>query len=72
MVNDADLFEITALIYNRWTMEYDSLKAVKAETDDGEPDWAAFHEHRLKQAMASEAKWKGILNRFKVNVKPII
>ncbi len=63
-LNDQDGFEIAALTYSRWCNEYDLLKAVKAETDDGEEDWAALHAIRLQNHTAAEAKWKAMVKLF--------
>jgi len=57
----ADLFEITALVYNRWAQEFELLKQVKSETDDGSADWAEFHAARLESHSRAEAKWKALL-----------
>jgi len=63
-ISDADAFECTSLVYNRWAQEYDLLKKVKAEVNDGSPDWEQFHALRLKGHTAEEAKWKALLQRM--------
>lgn len=63
-ITDSDLFEATSLVYSRWAQEFDTLKRVKAETDDGSEDWADFHALRLQNATATEAKWKALLQRL--------
>lgn len=56
-INPDLLFEMAALVYHRWSQEYDLLKQVKAEKDDGSPDWAAFHKRRLAHHTTAEAVW---------------
>lgn len=51
------LFEACSLIYSRWSSEYDLLKSVKAEKDDGSEDWAPLHALRLKNHTEAESKW---------------
>lgn len=64
-VSDHDLFDLSALVYSRWAAEYDLLKQVKAETDDGsDPDWKEFHAVRLENHTKIEAKWKALLQRM--------
>lgn len=52
------MFEACSLVYSRWTKEYDLLKAVRKEVNDGSKDWQAFHDHRVKYQIGTEAKWR--------------
>lgn len=63
-ITNDDLFEATSLVYRQWAECYDALKLVKAEEDDGSDDWAEFHKARLENAIASEAKWRGLKERM--------
>lgn len=63
-ITDEDLFEVSTLVYRRWADEYDLLKKVKVERDDGQPDWAEMHVVRLKNHTEREAKWKALLTRI--------
>lgn len=64
-LSNEDLFEATSLIYRRWAEEYDLLKRVKNEKDDGsDPDYKQMHQHRLKHHTETEAKWKAFLSRM--------
>ena len=61
-----DLFELTALVYSKWAMAFDNLKAVKAETNtDGSDDWEEFHKERLVNAKIEFERWKSFLDRMK-------
>lgn len=51
------LFEACALVYSRWSKEYEILRAVRLEKNDGSKDWPLFHAARLKAATESEALW---------------
>lgn len=47
------------LIYNKWVSEYDLLKLVKNETDDGsDPDYVQMYQIRLENHTKSEAGWR--------------
>lgn len=72
-ISDHDLFELSALVYRKWSEAYDNLKKVKAEKPDykREPDWDAFHALRLKNATEEEAKLKAFLDRM-VAISPKI
>lgn len=51
------LFETCALAHSRWSQEYDLMKKVKAETNDGSKDWEAFHAMRISNHTATLEKW---------------
>ena len=63
-ISDEDLFNCAALVYSRWSSEYDALKRVKAERDDGSPDWSDFHETRLKHHTQMESEWRALKERL--------
>jgi hypothetical protein len=52
-MQDQDVFDIATILNGRWADADKLLKQVKAETDDGSPDWAEFHEIRLHSHMAA-------------------
>lgn len=56
---------LVQLAYRAWSGTWDTLKAVKAEKDDGSEDWAAFHQERLNNATQSEAKAQRVLDAIK-------
>lgn len=63
-LDDHDMFEVTTLVYSRWASEYDLLKQVKGEKDDGsDPDFELMHKARLENHTKAEAKWKALLDR---------
>ena len=69
-ISDHDLFELSTLVYKRWAEEYDLLKKVKAETDDGtDPDYELMHETRLGNHAQKEAYWKAFLKRM-TDIRP--
>jgi len=68
-LSNDDLFEVATLVYRRWSEEYDALKKVRRETNDGSPDWEQFHIARLESAAAATNKWRGILDRITPLVK---
>ena len=43
-------WQLSVLAYASWTESADTLKAVKAEKNDGSKDWAEFHKCRLEDA----------------------
>lgn len=64
-ISDEDAFECAALVYSKWAQEYDLLKKVKNETNDGrDPDYEEMHKVRLANHTATEAKWKALLTRM--------
>jgi len=46
--------------YSRWSREFDALKKVKEEKNDGSKDWEQFHAARLAHHTAEEAKWAAL------------
>lgn len=59
MLSQDFVFEACGLIYRKWSVEYDLLKKVKAETKvKGEPDWELMHAERLRRHTQTEAKWR--------------
>lgn len=62
------LFEACALAYSRWSAEYDLLKQVKAEKDDGQPDYARLHAIRLKNHTETVAKW----DKFRLEASELV
>lgn len=66
-ISDHDLFELSSLVYKRWSEEYDLLKQVKAETNDGsDPDYDLMHAARLNHHTNAEAVWDSFLKRMTV------
>jgi len=60
VMSRAFLVEGLQLIYNRWATEFDALKAVKSEKDDGSKDWNEFHAERLRRQTEQEAVWRAL------------
>lgn len=63
-ISDELLDECQKLIYRKWAEAHDNLKAVKAETNDGTPDWNRFHAHRLSFAINDLARYKSLLDEI--------
>lgn len=61
------LDEIINQVYRRWCDEFDLMKKVKAETNDGSPDWQLFHDARIKNSTATLAKW----NDLRLKLSPL-
>lgn len=57
-------FEISSLVYYAWTVAYDANKKVAAETNDGSPDWSAFHVTRVENAKKRLATTKKTMDDF--------
>lgn len=53
------------LLYREWAQRHDALKAVKAERDDGSPDWELFHADRLARATKELEGAKRLLDEIK-------
>jgi len=68
-LSNDDLFEVATLVYRRWADEFDKLKAVRREKNDGSTDWEEFHIERLNNATEAVTKWRGILDRITPLVK---
>lgn len=62
-VDYTDLYEMVSLVYRQWASEFDALKKVRQEKDDGSKDWADFHRERMRRHVMEEAKWKNLLDR---------
>lgn len=63
-MTDSDVLDIAGLIHTRWSNAFEALRTVRAETDDGSPDWGIFHFDRFNAAQASETYWAGVKSRF--------
>lgn len=49
-MNDEDIWTISGILYSKWVEADNNMKAVKAETNDGSPDWEEFHNVRTVNA----------------------
>jgi len=71
-ISDADLFECTSLVYNKWSDAFEAHKAAKSETNDGSLDWDAFHTMRLERTKLELTKWQALRDRLVPLNKPLI
>lgn len=63
-MEDTDIIEIAGLIHRRWADAFEVLKHVKAEKNDGSPDWEELHEVRFESAQAEEWEWNDRKQRY--------
>ena len=63
-MTEQDILDIGGLIHERWIRALDENKAVKAEKDNGDKDWAAFYATRLEYHQASEEHWSEVKQHF--------
>lgn len=62
---------LASLAYNAWSSAFDTLKIVKAETNDGSLDWADLHAARLTNHTNELASAKRVLDQI-AHWSPII
>jgi len=66
--------ELTGLAYTKWSIEFDALKRVKAETDNGSDgkEFAAFHAARMESQTKREAEAKELLGAIQPYYKSFL
>lgn len=55
---------LAQLAYDNWSNEHDSMKRVKAEIDDGSPDWPLMHTERFQNHTEALSKARRVLHQI--------
>jgi predicted SnoaL-like aldol condensation-catalyzing enzyme len=63
-MTDQDVMDIAGLIHAKWVDAFETLERANAERPDGSPDWAAFNIVRIDNAIAAEAHWSALKQRY--------
>ena len=66
------VLNLATLAYGKWSEADDILKAVKAETDDGSPDWIQFHALRKYRAEQRWNETKRVSDAISEQARPIL